>query len=312
MSEALVLREGVADGRSLGRMLRPFIGQSRRTPRCPLKPRLENQVALVTGATSGIGLEIARGLARRGAGLVLPCRNLERGRRVAEIIRSESGGEATAVKLEQSDLESVRGAVDATSKLLDGRRIDLLVENAGVWPQRYEATRQGHEIAFGVNVLAHFALRRALQSGDLLREGRVVVVTGDIYVLARECTPDFRWQGRRGGMMAYCRSKLGNLWIAAELARRHPELEVRSVHPGVIATHLGGSAGVLGDWLRRRFMLSPEEGAQTPLLCATQDDLGSGIYVHNTAGRLSFGERDPANDSEAAARLWQICEELAG
>ena len=72
-----------------------------------------------------------------------------------------------------------------------GRRVDILVENAGIWPQRYATTRQGHEIAFGVNVLAHFVLRQQLQQRGLLRDGRVVVVTGDIYLPASDCAPDF-------------------------------------------------------------------------------------------------------------------------
>jgi NAD(P)-dependent dehydrogenase (short-subunit alcohol dehydrogenase family) len=310
VSEGAQLPEGRASGWTPLRMLRPFLGQARRTRRCPLKPRLEGQVAVVTGATSGIGVEIARGLARRGADLVLPCRSPAKGQRVAEGIRSEAPARVSVVKLEHEDLASVGPALEAIEKALDGRRIELLVENAGVWPQRYTTTRQGHEIAFGVNVLAHFALRQALRARGLLREGRVVVVTGDIYVLARDCTPDFEWHGRLGGMRAYCRSKLGNLWIASELERRAPELEVYSVHPGVVATNLGGSLGGLGDRLRRRLLLSPELGAQTPLWCATQDGLERGGYYHNTAGLLRRTPRDPAHDPEAAARLWSTCEAL--
>jgi len=310
MSELVALPEGRASGATPWRMLRPFLAQVRRTRRCPRKPRLEGEVAVVTGATSGIGVEIARGLARRGADLLLPCRSLPKGQRVAEGIRSEAPSKVSVVELELSDLTTVAPAADAIEKALAGRRIGLLVENAGIWPQRYTTTRQGHEIAFGVNVLAHFALRQALRARGLLRDARVVVVTGDIYVLARDCTPDFQWHGRFGGMRAYCRSKLGNLWIAAELERRCPELEVYSVHPGVVATNLGGSLGRLGDRLRQRLLLSPELGAQTPLWCATQDGLARGGYYHNTAGLLRFTPRDPASNPESAARLWETCQEL--
>ena len=304
------MREGTARGRSWLRMLRPLLGQARRTPRCPLKPRLEGQLAVVTGATSGIGVEIARGLARRGAELVLTCRDPAKGARVRDGIRAESGALVSLAPLELSDLASVDGALDAIATAADGRHVDVLVENAGIWPQRYEITRQGHEIAFGVNVLAHFALRRGLQQRGLLAGGRVVVVTGDIYVLASDCTPDFRWQGRRGGMQAYCRSKLGNLWIATELTRRFPELAVYSVHPGVVASQIGGSMGPFVDRLRTRLMLSPELGAQMPLVCATQEGLERGGYYHNTAGRLHFSQRDPAQSPAAAAELWTTCEAL--
>jgi NAD(P)-dependent dehydrogenase (short-subunit alcohol dehydrogenase family) len=201
-----------------------------------------------------------------------------------------------------------RGA-EAIARAAAGRPLSVLVENAGIWPQRYAETRQGFEIAFGVNVLAHFALRRALTGAGLLRSARVVMLTGDIYIFQSECTPDSRWSGPLGGMLAYCRSKLGNLWIGAELARRAPALEVAVVHPGVVATNLGGDAGALGKRVKRLIMIPPELGAQTPLYCATQPGLESGGYWHNAHGRMRLAANDPARDVASAARLFDFCEE---
>jgi NAD(P)-dependent dehydrogenase (short-subunit alcohol dehydrogenase family) len=292
-------------------MLASSFGQEKRTLRCPETPRLDGRLAVVTGATGGIGLEIARGLARRGAALLLPCRNVEKGRRVAGALRAETpGARVEVVEMDLEDLDSVRRGAAALAQAAAGRPIDVLVENAGVWPQRWAETRQGHEIAFGVNVLAHFALRRALKAAGALGRARVVMLTGDIYILSRACTPDYRFTGPLGGMLAYCRSKLGNLWIGAELARRDSALEVAVVHPGVVATNLGGNAGAAGDWLKRRIMISPELGAETPLLCATQPGLESGGYWHNVHGRMRLAERDPARDVAAAARLWDVCDAL--
>ena len=139
-----------------------------------------------------------------------------------------------------------RGA-DSIARAAASRAVDVLVENAGVWPQRYAETREGHEIAFGVNVLAHFALRRALAAAGLLGAARVVMLTGDIYILQSACTPDYRWAGRLGGMRAYCRSKLrqppldrGGAGEALAPARG------RRRDRGVVATNLGGDAGALG------------------------------------------------------------------
>jgi len=294
-------------------MLAASFGQRARTPRCPDAPRLDGRLALVTGATGGIGLEIARGLARRGAELILPCRNPERGAALRERLRADGGGSARChlVPMDLEDLESVRAGAHAAQEIASGRAIDLLVENAGVWPSRYAQTRQGHEIAFGVNVLAHFALRQQLARSGALARSRVVVLTGDIYILESACTPDFRWQGRRGGMRAYCRSKLGNLWIAAELLRRAPSLEVYVAHPGVVATNLGGRVGALGERLKRLVMIEPELGAQMPLVCATQPGLENGAYYHNALGHMRLSERDPARDLDAAAALWETCEALA-
>ena len=294
------------------RLLAATFGQARRTPRCPATPRLDGRLAAVTGATGGIGREIARGLARRGAELILPCRNPAKGAALLEQLRSDGGGaEPRLVPMDLEDLDTVRAGARELEALAAGRRIDLLVENAGIWPTRYARTRQGHEIAFGVNVLAHFALRQQLVRAGLLERTRVVIVTGDIYILESTCTPDSNWSGSRGGMRAYCRSKLGNLWIASELLRRSPQLSVYVVHPGVVATNLGGETGPVATRLKRLVMVDPELGAQMPLLCCTQEGLESGAYYHNALGRMRLDARDPARDSAAAARLWETCEALA-
>lgn len=295
------------------RLLSSSALQARRTPRCPEGPRLDGRLAVVTGATGGIGVEIARGLAARGADLILPCRDPHKGAGVAEEIRSSARARARIelVPLDLEDLDAARSAAREIERIADGRHVDLLVENAGLWPARPARTRQGHEIAFGVNLLAHFVLRRELLARGALRDGRVVVLTGDIYVLASECTPDYRWWGRVGGMRAYCRSKLGNLWIARELARRFPALSVYTVHPGVVATNLGGRVGPLAARAKRLVMISPELGAQMPLVCATQPSLENGGYYHNAFGLVRLPAGDPARDERAAARLWELCESLA-
>jgi NAD(P)-dependent dehydrogenase (short-subunit alcohol dehydrogenase family) len=138
----------------------------------------------------------------------------------------------------------------------------------------------------------------------------MVILTGDIYILASDCSPDYIYRTPFGGMLAYCRSKLGNLWFARELQRRHPELRVRVAHPGVVATSLGGERKGLAGVLSRRMMLDPVRGAQTTLYCATQSDLPDGAYVHNVRGIMTLGSGDPASDGSAAMRLWDQCETL--
>ena len=301
-----------ASRRPIRRMAGASFRQAQRTPRCPESPRLDGWLAVVTGATGGIGLEIARGLALRGADLVLPCRDRARGERVAKAL----GAAAPAVRIalveaDLEDLDSVRRGAAEIARLATGRGVRLLVENAGVWPRTFATTRQGHEIAFGVNLLAHFVLRRELERAGVLDAPRVVVLTGDIYILDSACTPDFRWRGALGGMHAYCRSKLGNLWIAAELVRRRPSFAVRVVHPGVVATNLGGDVGSIGNRFKRLVMISPELGAQMPLVCATQPGLENGGYWHNAYGRMLLASDDPARDTAAAAALWELCESLS-
>lgn len=309
----IAIPETAAPPSVVRRMASALFGQLGRSLRCPPTPRLDGKLAVVTGATGGIGLEIARGLAGRGAELILPCRNPAKGERVAHQLRTTADFHQPVhlAPIDLEDLDSVRAGAKAIADAAAGRQVDVLVENAGIWPQRYGQTRQGFEIAFGVNLLAHFVLRQELQRRGLLDTARVIVVTGDIYIIESDCTSDHRWNGGLGGMRAYCRSKLGNIWIAAELTRRFPKLCVFVAHPGVVATNLGGNAGALGDRIKARFMIPPELGAQTALVCATQEGLENGGYYHNTGGLMRLAPSDPARDTASSKALWDHCEALA-
>jgi NAD(P)-dependent dehydrogenase (short-subunit alcohol dehydrogenase family) len=293
------------------RLMAAMWRQEVRSLRCPETPRLDGRRALVTGGNAGIGLATCAGLLARGAEVVMAARNPAKAEAAKAVLLrgAPPGASLSCVPLDLADLRSV----EACARTLAERSapLDLAVCNAGLWPQRHELSPQGYELAFATNVLGHFALLRALLASNTLRtDARVVIVTGDIYVMARECTPDFRFTGARGGMQAYCRSKLGDIWIARELQRRHPELHVVIAHPGVVATDLGGAAPGGLDRLRRGLMISPERGAQTPLYCATQP-LAKGVYVHNTLGEVAFDADDPGGDRAAAERLWETCARLA-
>jgi retinol dehydrogenase-12 len=278
---------------------------------CPQTPRLDGQIALVTGGSRGIGLETTRGLAVRGAEVVSASRDAASGTRVAEAIRAEFGVPSHFASLDLSDLSSIPRMLDHLEALLAGRRLSILVANAGLWPTRHMLSAQGHEVAFATNVLGHHALLRGALGLDLLSERvRVVVVTGDIYIMSSNCSSDYEYRGALGGQMAYCRSKLGNLWYAREVARRHPKMRVHAVHPGVIASELGGSSAGLVGAIKRAVMLSPEQGAQTSLFCATQPDLESGTYYHNVLGRVELHPDDPAADEVKSAALWDLVEHL--
>jgi NAD(P)-dependent dehydrogenase (short-subunit alcohol dehydrogenase family) len=305
-----ILEETVPPRNKWMRLALASVGQQRKTKRCPPLPRLDGRRALVTGATNGIGLEIARGLLARGADLILPCRNAEKGARVRdELLRSTGAtGRIDLVSMDLEDLRTVRPAAVEIAALAP--RLDILIENAGIMARTRSLTPQGHEVTFGTNVLGHFLLRRLLLDAGVLPETRVVMVTGDIYVLQSACTPDYAWSGPLGGLMAYCRSKLGNLWIGAELQQRRPELTVVVVHPGAIDTDLGGKASGLSAWFKRTVMIDSELGAQTPLVCATQEGVQRGGYYHNSLGLMRLHASDPALDRAAGAKLWEVCEQL--
>lgn len=296
---------------SLRRGAAAFWRQRARSLRCPESARLDGRLALVTGGNAGIGFETSRGLARRGAEVVVACRSEAKAAEALAALSREPGLRAPArwLPLDLADLAGLGPALERLARETGRRPVDLLVLNAGLWPARFAVSPQGHEIAFATNVLGHFALVRALERRGALRTGaRVVLVTGDIYVSARHCTPDFRYRGRAGGAEAYCRSKLGNLWLTRELARRRPELCAIAVHPGVVASNLVAGFGAL----KRRLLLDCEAGAQTSLVAATHRALASGSYLHNARGLMQLAPADPACDAHRAAALWETCEALAG
>ena len=294
------------------RMLAPLWRQEARSLVCPETPRLDGQRALVTGGSEGVGLATCRGLLQRGARVTMASRSVAKGERARALLRGELGSEApiSFLPLDLSDLLRVSEAAATLTTHLGGQRLEILVCNAGLWPRRYDVSPQGHELAFATNVLGHFFLLRNLVGRHLAPNARVVILTGDIYILASGCSPDYTYRTPMGGMLAYCRSKLGNLWLARELQRRHPELRVRVAHPGVVATSLGGERKGLAGALSRRMMLDPVRGAQPTLYCVTQPDIPSGAYVHNVRGIMRLSGKDPASNGLAAMRLWDQCETL--
>ncbi|HBZ71924.1 MAG TPA: hypothetical protein DEP35_20235 [Deltaproteobacteria bacterium] len=295
---------------SWARMKASIWRQRSHSLRAPEEARLDGKLAVVTGGNAGIGFETSRGLLARGAQVVVASRNRAKAEKAcARLAREviERAAPPTGVALDLADLSSVRPAVDALEKASGGRAVDLLIQNAGIWPQRFSLSAQGYETAFATNVLGHFALTLELERHGLLERTRVVVVTGDIYIRARQCTADFHYRGRRGGQDAYCRSKLGNLWFARELARRRPALTVITVHPGVVNSNL--VAGF--ETFKRALFLDCVEGAQASLLAATHSDLPTGSYLHNTLGLARFSANDPAADDAGARALWELCASLA-
>jgi NAD(P)-dependent dehydrogenase (short-subunit alcohol dehydrogenase family) len=284
--------------------------QAARTPKCPDTPRLDGKLAVVTGGNAGIGIEISRGLAARGAELVMAARNPTTATAACAAISKETGAKIHHVPLDLTDLSSVVRATTSIEKITAGRKIDVLVANAGVAPTKHSLSAQGHELGFAVNVLGHHVFARRLAKSGAFADGRLVVMSAEVYPRATECTSDFRYSGRLGMFMGYSRSKLGSLWFAREFAERHPEIEVYSVHPGVIATGIASDGVQTSSWLMRALTIDVVAGAQTPLIVATQSGLKRGGYYHNKLGLVLLPPTDAALDARKSAALWSRLEEL--
>jgi NAD(P)-dependent dehydrogenase (short-subunit alcohol dehydrogenase family) len=273
----------------------------------------ERQVAVVTGASSGIGKWIALGLARRGMHLVLVARDAGRGQAAQDWIADQTTGATTELVL--ADL-SLLGQVHAAGERIAAAhpRIAVLVNNAGLFSPRRVLTVEGHELTLTVNHLAPFMLTRILESA--LRAGtpaRVVNIGSAASDRARLELDDLEAARSYRMMEVYGRSKLAIMMATFEWARRldGSGVTVNVVHPGLVATRIGQVGGVTGlFWkLGAPFMLRPERGAETPLHVALAPELArvSGKYFKR---RQEARPNPQALDRGAVTRLWAETERL--
>ena len=299
------------------RMYRALWRQSQYITQCPLEPKLNGKVALVTGGNGAIGFHTALGLARRGSRVVLTCRSKSRCVEASKKIKAEvEGAKVDTVVLDLADLASVESGVRQISALVKG--VHVAVANAGVLPGSYSVSKQGHEIAYAVNNLGHqLLLQRLVERGLLRKASRIVVVTGDIYVLADDCSSSFQYNSTFGGVKAYARSKLGNLWQMKHMAEEYSGIHVYAVHPGVVDAFGSDSAGLAREvetvipgisfGMMRYIALNGHDGAQTTLLIATRDtaELEDGAYYHNTMGKLVLHRKDRVSDWDKSEVFWK-------
>jgi len=282
--------------------------------------RLEGRTAIVTGASSGIGVETARALAFAGANVVLACRSVASGEQVAARLRAElptDTGQLEVAALDLADLESVGAFVRGF--LASGRTLDVLVNNAGVMAAPLTFTAQGIESQLGINHVGHFALTVGLLPA-LGPDGRVVTVASSVHTRGKATnvletlTADRAFTSRRYSRYgSYDDSKLANVLFTHGLARRlAPGQSAHAVHPGVIGTNLARSMGAIGKvfvFFLKVFSKSPAQGAATSVFAATAPELAgqSACYLADCAVASSSRQ---GRDAELAERLWAVSEQL--
>lgn len=293
------------------------------------KPRdLTGENVLITGASGGLGLALAKRVAENGGNLILAVRNVRKTHALAKQLSIAARGSIEVIKLDLSDLESVRNSVT-----LIKNNLDILILNAGVMATPLRHTVDGFELQMGTNHLGHFALAGLLQ--NKLNDGaRIVSVSSQAHRLAQLSSAKImdacRGVGEYQPWQAYARSKVANLLFINELQRRNSKSKkiiAVAAHPGWSATNLQK----VGSQMRNQILMargaslfnstfaqSADKGA-LPILCAaTMADLPGGSYL----GPDGFLEmrgypkytraNSTAYDQGIAQTLWQISEELTG
>lgn len=276
---------------------------------------LAGKTIVITGASAGIGRAAALELAKRGAHMLLVCRDLAKGSAVADAIRAD-GGQAELVLADLSVQAQVRRAA---AELLDlAPRIDVLVNNAGAIFQTRSLAADGHEMTFATNHLSYFLLTNLLlERLKASAPARVVNVASVAHRRAKAIAfDDLRAERGYDAWMRYGMSKLANILFTRELARRLAGTGVtaNSLHPGVVATGFGSnSTGLLRLLVKaaRPFLLTAEQGADTIVFLASAPEASawSGKYF---AKRVESTLSKAAQDDAAALRLWSLSEELVG
>ena len=274
---------------------------------------MKDKVCLVTGATSGLGLETMRVLAKRGAHVYATGRTLAKAERACAGVT----GETTPLQLELTDFESVVACADSVSA--QNQPLDVLVCNAGVMALPEHETVYGLEKQFVTNHLGHFLLTyRLLDRLMAAKQGRVVVVSSSALKWADPA--GIEWDNLSGDRdydprRAYGQSKLANYLMTVELARRFAgtTTTANAMNPGPVLTnlqrHAPGWMVSLGNLLGPAFMKSPAEGASTICYLAAHPavaEVSGHYFIDCSPVSLTGNGTTPA----MAERLWSVSAEL--
>jgi NAD(P)-dependent dehydrogenase (short-subunit alcohol dehydrogenase family) len=294
-------------------------------------PDLSGKTIVVTGGNSGIGYEAALAFARKGADVILACRDLGKARTAADRIAAlASGAKVGTMELDLSNLASVRGFSDAFH--LERQNLHVLCNNAGVMAIPYRQTVDGFEMQFGTNHLGHFALTGLLLDRLLATDGaRVVNVASGAHRMGSIRFDDLQWKNGYGKWRAYGQSKLANLLFTFEFQRKLDAAGKKQIavacHPGYAATNLQAAGPQMsGSSLMESVMalsnnLFAQSGAMGALpteYAATSPDVHGGDYIGpDGLGEMwgnpaKVGCSAAARDTASATRLWQVSEQLTG
>ncbi len=284
-------------------------------------PDLASKIAIVTGANSGIGYEIARALARKRATVILACRNKDKGAAAVRQIGQENpAAPIELMQLDLTSLASIRRFVEEFIHRYD--RLDILINNAGIMRPPLGKTADGFELQFGTNHLGHFALD-GLLADRLIHtpQARVVTLSSWGHYFGAIDFGNLNAEKGYDPAGAYAQSKLANLLFTYELQRRLEGARVNAIaaaaHPGWTATNLAvhwPMVQALTPFLGQK----PEMGALPALYAATAPEVQGGEYYgpQGLGGMRGYPTRLRSSarsyDREVAAKLWRVSEELTG
>jgi NAD(P)-dependent dehydrogenase (short-subunit alcohol dehydrogenase family) len=271
----------------------------------PVDEDLSGRVALVTGATSGLGRAAAKELARLGATVIIVGRNPRKTERVAAAIRNDTG--SSKVRTEIADLSSMREVRDLAARIEPP--LHLLVNNAGVLLDDRSETDEGFETTFATNLLGHFLLTKLLVD-KLEAPARIINISSGGMYTQRIHVDDLQLSERRyDGTVAYARTKRGQVILTEMWAEklRDRGIVVHAMHPGWADTP-GVSRSLPTFYkLTKPLLRTPEQGADTIVwLCASEEaGRSTGLFWHDRRPRPTHRMRGTRETPKERETLWR-------
>ena len=272
---------------------------------------MQKPICLITGATEGVGRATAVALAKEGFQVVLAARNAAKAEVVArEIAALAGGGGADYIIADLASLRQTRALAESFRRRYP--RLDVLINNAGVFlPERTE-TEDGFETTYQINYLSHFLLTQLLL--DELKkseQGRIINLSSSVYAAGRFDPQNLQSEKRFSVLGTYSASKLFMLMFTRELARRLAGMRItaNAVHPGIVRTrmmlHAPGAAFRIMSYLSLPFSISPERGARTSVYLASSPDIEGVSGAYFTRSKRTEA-RNRFDTDENRALLWDL------
>ncbi|XP_068222987.1 retinol dehydrogenase 13-like [Palaemon carinicauda] len=279
--------------------------------------QLHGKTVIVTGANTGIGKETAREMAKRGARVILACRDMNKCAEARKDIAWDTQNKSVhCMKCDLASQASIREFVqNFTAK---EERLDILINNAGVMRCPKSFTEEGIEMQLGTNHMGHFLLTNLLL-GKMKDSApsRIINVSSVAHMRGKINFSDLNSDKNYDEGEAYAQSKLANILFTRELSERlaGSGITCNAVHPGLVLTEIGRHMSIDKSWMASLvlkpllwlFLKTPRQGAQTTIYAALCSDLDgvSGKYFSN---QVEANVAEAALDKEAAQRLWAVSE----
>ena len=274
--------------------------------------RMDNKLAIVTGANSGMGMATVEALSDEGAKVIMLCRSEKRGKEALQKLSENKKRQIELMLCDLGDYDSIHSFVSQVKEKY--KKLDVLVNNAGFISLDRQVTKEGLERQFGINHIGHFLLTTELV--DIMDRGsRVVNVASGAHKTGKIHFDDINLTKGYNVIKGYSQSKLANVLFTRELARRLKDkgITVNCCHPGAVATNIGidrdTGFGKTITSLLKPFFQTPAEGARTAIFLATDESVNNitGEYFYRC--KIANSSRR-SKDMELAKRLYEFSEQL--